>query len=87
MERQVCCLSDNGPHSLTDLNFWTPLDRDVWEGLGDVTLLEGVCHWEWILKFKKLATYPVSLALPRGCLSMDTLSYRSSAMPVCPLPG
>jgi hypothetical protein len=27
------------------MNTWASVDGTVWEGLGGVALLEGVCHW------------------------------------------
>ena len=33
---------------------WFTVSRIYWEELGHVTLLKGVCHWGWALKFQKL---------------------------------
>ena len=46
------------------------------EQLGNVALLEEVCHWEWALRFQKPMLGPVSLCL---CLSV----YVSVCLPVC----
>ena len=35
------------PHRLKHLNDWLSVGGAVWEGLGDVALLEEVCHWGW----------------------------------------
>jgi hypothetical protein len=32
----------------------------IWEGSGDVALLEEMCHWEWALRFKDPISFPVS---------------------------
>lgn len=38
-------LNKNGPIGLKCLDIWSEAGRIVWEGLGCVALLEGVCHW------------------------------------------
>lgn len=39
-------LNENGPYRLIYLNVWFLVSGTVWEGLGGVTLLEVVCHWD-----------------------------------------
>jgi hypothetical protein len=39
-------LNENDLHRLVCLNTWFSTAGSVWEGLGDVSLLEGVSHWE-----------------------------------------
>lgn len=45
-------LAPTGSYSLL------PVGRTVLEGLGDVTLLEELCHWVWALKFQNSTPGP-----------------------------
>lgn len=38
-------MNENAPYRLDYLNAYFLLGRTVWEGLGDVALLEEMCHW------------------------------------------
>lgn len=40
------------------MNTLSPVNGNVWEGFGNVALLEEVCHWEQALKFQKTSTIP-----------------------------
>lgn len=33
-------------------NILSPVFATIWRGLGDLPLLEEVCHWEWTLRFQ-----------------------------------
>ena len=37
----------NGSHRLMYWNTWSPAGRAAGGGLGDVAILEEVCHWVW----------------------------------------
>jgi hypothetical protein len=39
---------------------WSPVGGAVWEGLGGVASLEGMCHWGPALKFQKPMPFPVN---------------------------
>lgn len=62
------------------LHVWSSTDRTIWEGLGDVTLLEKLCHCGHALKFQKVLPFPVSSL----CLVLSQLSA-TAAVP-CLLP-
>ena len=36
------------------MNARSPVGGTVWKGLGGMALLEGVCYWEWALRFQVL---------------------------------
>lgn len=44
----------NVPHSLRHLNLWSPAVGTVWGGVGDMVLLDQVCHCRRALKFSDL---------------------------------
>lgn len=44
---------EHGPHRLMYLHAYSLVDRNVWEILGDMALLEEVCHRDWTLKLQK----------------------------------
>lgn len=63
------------------LNSWSPAGATVWEGLGDVVLLE-MCHCGQALRFQKPIPPPVS---PSFCLVLVDMS--SQLLPECLLPN
>lgn len=50
-----CCsgLNENGPKRLICLNAWSTVGRTVWEGFGDVAVLEEILHWGQGWRFQK----------------------------------
>lgn len=40
------------------LNTWSPTGWTVWEGLGGMTVVEEVCHWDRALVFQKTCAIP-----------------------------
>lgn len=55
--------------------------RNVGERLGDVTLLEEMCHWGQTSWFQRLELFLVSLSLPLICGSRCELSAVPIATP------
>lgn len=64
------------------LNSWSPVGATVWEGLGDVVLLE-MCHCGQALRFQKPTPPPVS---PSFCPVLVDRDMSSQLLPQCLLP-
>lgn len=60
----LCDGLKNDPYRLLCLNVWSLVGGTVWEGIGDVVLLEEICHWRWVW-----GPFPVSPYLPPACRS------------------
>lgn len=60
MAYPVICLMD-GPYNLKCWNAKSPDGRTVWEGKGDVVLLQEVCHWGPPVRFQNSTPFPVTL--------------------------
>lgn len=58
----VICLMD-GPYNLECWNGKSPDGRTVWEGKGDVVLLQEVCHWGPPVRFQNPTPFPVTLSV------------------------
>lgn len=56
-------LDESGPRKHLCFNIWSAVDGTAWEGLGDVALLEELCHWGWALGFQKTCVVHLLLAV------------------------
>lgn len=54
-------LNENGPYRLMYLDVWSLVGVMIWEGSGDVVILEEVWHWGCAF------TFLVSFSLPHAC--------------------
>jgi hypothetical protein len=42
-------------------SYWSPVGGTIWEELGDVALLEEMCHWGQALRVQCLTLFPVRI--------------------------
>lgn len=77
-------LSKNGPYNLECWNAKSPDGRTVWEGLGDVILLQEVCLCGSPVRFQNPTPFPVPLSLSCACEAGCELS--ATAPVPCLLP-